>query len=73
MSTSIRLAMSPKARRISLMLGGRASQGVSNNSTRLSCRGAFDTPFDARPPSINEMRRALGDIASLLLVDMPVR
>ena len=41
----------------------------AGNFTRLSCRGAFDTPWDARPPSINQMRRALGDIADLVLAN----
>ena len=39
----------------------------AGNFTRLSCRGAYADPVDARPPSINEMRQALGGIASLEL------
>ena len=34
---------------------------------RLTCRGAFDDMPEAYPPSINEMRAALGDYASLEL------
>lgn len=34
---------------------------------RLVCRGGEDNPADARPPSINEMRAALGEYATLEL------
>lgn len=34
---------------------------------RLTCRGGEDRPSDAEPPSINEMRHALGDYASIEL------
>ena len=34
---------------------------------RLVCRGGEDNPADAEPPTINEMRRALGDYATLKL------
>lgn len=34
---------------------------------RLVCRGGEDNPADARPPSIREMRTALGDYATLEL------
>jgi hypothetical protein len=41
----------------------------AGNLLRLSCRGAYADPMDARPPSIDEMRQALGNIASLVLAD----
>jgi hypothetical protein len=34
---------------------------------RLTCRGAFADPWEAYPPSIDEMRAALGKIATLRL------
>jgi hypothetical protein len=34
---------------------------------RLTCRGAFDDLSRAEPPSINEVREALGSIAELVL------
>jgi hypothetical protein len=34
---------------------------------RLTCRGAFDEPWDVESPSINEMRTALGDYARIVL------
>jgi hypothetical protein len=34
---------------------------------RLSCRGVYAMPSDARPPSIVEIRAALGDVATLRL------
>jgi hypothetical protein len=34
---------------------------------RLTCRGAFDDLSNAQPPSINEVREALGKIAELVL------
>jgi hypothetical protein len=34
---------------------------------RLTCRGGFDDPWDADPPSIEQMRRAIGGYASLEL------
>lgn len=37
------------------------------NVRRLTCRGVFDHPSLARPPSIAEIREALGDIAGLRL------
>lgn len=40
-----------------------------NNFRRLSCRGTYADPWDARPPSIAEMRQALGAIADLRLVE----
>ena len=33
----------------------------------LTCHGAFDDPADARPPSVAEMREALGGLVSLHL------
>ncbi len=36
---------------------------------RLTCRGAFDDPSQADPPSIEQMQEALGSIASLVLPD----
>jgi len=39
----------------------------TGNFTRLSCRGAFAYPVDARPPSIDEMQEALGEIGSLII------
>ena len=41
----------------------------ADNFMRLSCRGALDEPADARPPSIDDMRRTLGGLAQLLLAD----
>lgn len=38
---------------------------------RLVCRGGEDDPADAIPPSIREMRQALGDYATLTLPDAP--
>lgn len=32
---------------------------------RLTCRGMFDDPWSAKPPSLAEIRQALGDYASL--------
>jgi hypothetical protein len=43
----------------------------ADNFTRLSCRGAHANPWDARPPSIDEIRQALGEVATLLLADDP--
>jgi hypothetical protein len=34
---------------------------------RVTCRGAFDDLSNAEPPSINEVREALGKIAELML------
>jgi hypothetical protein len=34
---------------------------------RLTCRGAFDEPWDVESPSINEMRTSLGDYARIVL------
>lgn len=34
---------------------------------RMTCRGAFGDPSDADPPSIEQMRQALGSYASLKL------
>ncbi|MES9990821.1 MAG: hypothetical protein ABW098_02645 [Candidatus Thiodiazotropha sp.] len=34
---------------------------------RMTCRGAFDDLSRAQPPSINEIREALGEIAELVL------
>jgi hypothetical protein len=34
---------------------------------RVTCRGAFDDLSDAEPPSINEVREALGNIVDLVL------
>ncbi len=34
---------------------------------RLSCRGVYDTPANANPPSIAEIRAALGEVATLRL------
>jgi len=39
----------------------------ANNFTRLSCRGGLDEPWQAYPPSIDDMRQALGQIAELRL------
>lgn len=36
---------------------------------RVTCRGAFADPPDADPPSIEQMRQALGSYASLILPD----
>jgi len=33
----------------------------------LSCRGGLDDPWLARPPSVDEMREALGEIADIVL------
>jgi hypothetical protein len=38
---------------------------------RLTCRGVFADPHRADPPSIAEIRDALGDIATLLLPGSP--
>lgn len=37
------------------------------NVRRLTCRGVFADPADARPPSIDEIRAALGEVATLRL------
>jgi hypothetical protein len=34
---------------------------------RLTCRGGFDDPWRAQPPSIDEMRVVLGDYARIEL------
>lgn len=36
---------------------------------RLTCRGILDEPRDAVPPTIAEIRQALGDIVLLRLAD----
>jgi hypothetical protein len=42
-------------------------QGSDANVLRLSCRGAFADQHQAYPPSINEIRQALGDMMTLTL------
>jgi hypothetical protein len=44
-------------------------EGPDPNLMRLSCRGAFADPHEAYPPSIDEIRAALGDIAHLQLAE----
>ena len=39
------------------------------NVMRLTCRGVIDIPWQARRPSIAEIRAALGEIATLSLGD----
>jgi hypothetical protein len=36
---------------------------------RLSCRGAVDDPPKAKPPTGEEIRQALGDVAALRVPD----
>lgn len=43
--------------------------GADPNVMRLSCRGAFADPSEALPPSITEIRQALGDIITLRLAE----
>ena len=45
----------------------RLSSAEQPDVYRLVCRGGEDNPADAIPPSIQEMRRALGDYATLQL------
>ncbi len=40
----------------------------AENFTRLSCRGVYALPSDALPPSIDEMRQALGEVAHLVIL-----
>lgn len=39
--------------------------GPDPNVRRLTCRGSYDEPSSALPPSINEIRQALGDLMTL--------
>jgi hypothetical protein len=39
--------------------------GPDPNVRRLSCRGAYADPANAQPPSINEIRQAIGDLMTL--------
>lgn len=45
--------------------------GPDPNLMRLSCRGVLADLSEARPPSIQEIRQALGDLASLELATGP--
>ncbi len=40
-------------------------EGLDPNVMRLSCRGVFADPSEAYPPSIDEMRQALGEIMTM--------
>ena len=42
-------------------------EGPDPNVMRLSCRGVYAAPSEAYPPSIDEMRQALGEIMALEL------
>ncbi len=42
--------------------------GDDKNLMRLSCRGAYADPVDARPPGVNEIRAALGESMELHLI-----
>jgi hypothetical protein len=48
---------------VHMRLASEQQPGVRN----LSCRGGLDDPWLARPPSVQEMREALGEIADLVL------
>ena len=48
---------------VHLWFGSDIQPGVM----RMTCRGAFDDPWDVEWPSINEMRTALGDYARIVL------
>ena len=50
-------------RGVHLWLGSEKQPDVM----RLTCRGAFDDMWAAQPPSIQEIRQALGDLAELVL------
>jgi len=43
--------------------------GDDENLRRLTCRGVFAEPVDARPPSVNEIRAALGESMHLQLAE----
>lgn len=40
-------------------------EGPDPNVRRVSCRGVYADPADAAPPSINDIRQALGDLITL--------
>ncbi len=40
-------------------------EGEDSNIMRLSCRGALAPPWDAQPPTLAEIRQALGNLATL--------
>jgi hypothetical protein len=44
-------------------------EGTDPNVMRLSCRGVLADPSEAYPPSIEEIRRSLGEIATLSLAE----
>lgn len=39
------------------------------NVRRFTCRGVYDSPSDAKPPSVQEIRAVLAPVATLLLPD----
>lgn len=40
-------------------------EGEDSNVMRLSCRGALAPPWDAQPPTLAQIRQALGNLATL--------